>query len=334
MRRLTPLLLLAVALALPACGGSQDPDPVEQLPADTGVRESVRAATQSEAADFPDASSRTLQEVADSLDGTGPEAVLASSVFTVGSNRLAFGEIDGKTNAFVYGKTAVYIARSPEDEAQGPFPAPVDLLLTKPAFRSRQAATENDLFAGVYAAEVSFDEPGTWTVLTVTDVGGKLIGSPLSVPVIRPGKDAVPRVGERAPSVETDTVATARGDVEAIDTRVPPTDMHERSFADVVGKKPVALLFATPQLCQSRVCGPVVDVAAQLKAEYGDRVEFIHQEVYEGNEVDKGLREPLKRFNLPSEPWLFVVGKDGRVTSRLEGSFGLKAFESALKTAL
>ena len=110
--------------------------------------------------------------------------------------------------------------------------------------------------------------------------------------------------------------------------------MHEKSFADVVGKKPVALLFATPQLCQSRVCGPVVDVALQIKAKYGDQVEFIHQEVYKDNDVKKGLREPLRRFNLPTEPWLFVVGSDGRITARLEGSFGLDAFEQALKTAL
>ena len=103
--------------------------------------------------------------------------------------------------------------------------------------------------------------------------------------------------------------------------------MHAKSFADVVGKKPVALLFATPQLCQSRVCGPVVDVALQMKAKYGDRVEFIHQEVYEDNDPNKGLREPLQAFNLPTEPWLFVVGKDGRITARLEGSFGLGAFE-------
>jgi hypothetical protein len=334
MRRSAPLLLLLLALVLAACGGSKEADPVDQLDADTGVRDAVRAATKSEASDFPAAGSRTLQQVADSLDGSGPEAVLASSIFTVGRNRLAFGEIDGKTNAFVYGRTAVYVARSPTDRAQGPFAAPVDLLLTKPAFRSRQAATENDLFAGVYASQVPFDRPGAWSVLTVTDVDGKMIGSPLSVPVIRPAKDAVPRVGERPPAVETDTVASAKGDVASIDTRVPPTDMHRRSFADVVGKKPVALLFATPQLCQSRVCGPVVDVAAQLKAKYGDRIEFIHQEVYEDNEVDKGLREPLERFNLPSEPWLFVVNRDGRITARLEGSFGLKAFESALKTAL
>jgi hypothetical protein len=134
--------------------------------------------------------------------------------------------------------------------------------------------------------------------------------------------------------VRTDTVASAKGDVASIDTRVPPSDMHERSFADVVGKKPIALLFATPQLCASRVCGPVVDIAAQMKASYGDRVEFIHQEVYAGNDPAKGLREPLRRFNLRSEPWLFVVGRDGRITARLEGSIGLGAFERALKTAL
>ena len=83
-------------------------------------------------------------------------------------------------------------------------------------------------------------------------------------------------------------------------------------FADVVGKKPVLLLFATPQLCQSRVCGPVVDVALQLRARYGDEVEFIHQEVYTDNDPKKGLREPLQEFNLPTEPWLFAVGKDGQ----------------------
>ena len=141
-------------------------------------------------------------------------------------------------------------------------------------------------------------------------------------------------MGEKAPRVQTDTVASAGGDVEAIDTRRPTDDMHDKSFAEVVGSKPVALLFATPQLCQSRVCGPVVDIELQLKARYGEQAEFIHQEVYVDNDVNKGLRQPLKSFNLPTEPWLFIVGKDGRITARLEGSFGQRAFEQALKTAL
>lgn len=331
MRRLLALALLPLA----GCGGSATTrDPVERVPAEGGTREAVRAATRSTAADFPAAQGRTLQEVADSLDGSSSDAIPASSVFTTGPNRLAFGAIDGKTNRFVYGKTAVYVARGPDDEARGPIPAPADLLLTEPAFRSRQAAAEGDLFAAVYAADVTFDKPGAWNVLTVTRIDGKLVGSPLSVEVMTPRQDPIPAVGERPPAVETDTVASARGDVEAIDTRIPTSDMHRRSFADVLGKRPVALLFATPQLCQSRVCGPVVDIAAQLKSEYGDRVEFIHQEVYRDNSPEAGLREPLRRFALQSEPWLFVVGRDGRVTARLEGSFGLKAFEQALETAL
>ena len=329
------LAVLAVLL-LAGCGssGGGGGDPVAQLPEAGGQRDAVRAATAPDRARFPATQGRTLQEVANALDGTGPDAIMASSVFTVGRNRLAFGEIDGKTNAFVYGPTAIYVARSPDDRARGPYLAPADLLLTKPAYRSRQAAAEGDLFAAVYAADVSFDKPGTWSVLTVTDVGGELIGSPLQLEVLTDERDRIPDVGEPAPRVETDTLASARGDVEAIDTRIPPSRMHERSFADVVGSKPVALLFATPQLCQSRVCGPVVDVAAQLRATYGDRVEFIHQEVFRDNDPAKGLRQPLERFNLRSEPWLFVVGRDGRVTARLEGSFGLAAFERALKTAL
>lgn len=75
-----------------------------------------------------------------------------------------------------------------------------------------------------------------------------------------------------------------------MDTRVPPApELHTTNFKDVLGKQPVALLFATPQLCQSRVCGPVVDIELQMNAKYGDRMAFIHQEVYVDNQVDKGL---------------------------------------------
>ena len=63
-------------------------------------------------------------------------------------------------------------------------------------------------------------------------------------------------------------------------------------------------------------------------------MDFIHQEVYTDNDPNKGLRPPLQAFHLQTEPWLFVVGKDGRITARLEGSFGLDAFDQALQTAL
>ena len=88
----------------------------------------------------------------------------------------------------------------------------------------------------------------------------------------------------------TDTLASVGGNEDLLDTRTPPSDMHEKSLDEVLGTKPVALLFSTPQLCQSRVCGPVTDIAVQLKAKYGDEIEFIHQEVYVDNDPNAGLR--------------------------------------------
>ena len=336
MRRLPSILaVIAAVLAVAGCGGGgkDSGDGTANVPDKDGLRSKVQAAAAPAAADFPSVDGRSLQEVADSMQG-GPEVGLAGQTYITGDNRLAFGVIDAQ-GQFVYGKTAVYIAPTPDAPAQGPFPAPADVLVTDPAFRSRQAASEGDLFAAVYGADVKFSKPGNWTLLTATQSGGGMLAAPSQVKVVKPDKDDIPQAGEAAPRVETDTIASAKGDEESIDTRIPTApELHQESFADVVGKKPVALLFATPQLCQSRVCGPVTDIALQLKAKYGDQMTFIHQEVYEDNDPNKGLRKPLQQFNLKSEPWLFVVGADGKVTERLEGSFGLKTFENAVKTAL
>ncbi len=337
MRRLTFIMALLAACALTAgCGGGgggDEGDALRNVPDDGGLRTKVREAGAPAKADFPAVEGRSLQEVADSMTG-GPEVGLAGQTFTIGRNRLAFGVIDPQ-GKFVYGKSAVYVAPQPGARARGPYPAPADVLVTDPSFRSRQAASETDLFAAVYAADVPLPKSGTWSVLVVTESGGGMLAAPTQVEVKTPAQDAIPEVGEAAPRAQTDTVASAKGDEEAIDTRLPPApELHQKSFADVAGSKPVALLFATPQLCQSRVCGPVTDIALQLKQKYGDRMEFIHQEVYVDNDPNKGLRPPLKAFNLRSEPWLFVVDRDGKVTSRMEGSFGVKAFEQAIQTAL
>ena len=305
------------------------------MPATGGLREKVRAAQAVTAADFPAAGGRTLQEVANAAGSAGPELGMASSVFTPGQNRVAFGMIDSKSG-FVYGKTALYVAPKPGAKAQGPYPAPADVLMTEGRYRSKQAATEADPFAAVYAAQVPFKKPGKYSILAVTKDGAKTVARarPDQRGRARP-HDRIPEVGERMPKdLQTDTKASAGGDIASIDTRQPPDDMHEKAFADVVGKKPVALIFATPQLCQSRVCGPVVDVGEQMKSRYGKQVEFIHQEVYKNNDPKQGLRKPLEQLQPATEPWLFVVGKDGRITARLEGSFGISAFEKALKTAL
>jgi hypothetical protein len=335
------LAVLATVALLAGCGGSAGPSgakngaaPAPKGPSSAQLRTKLEAATHVTASTFPAAGGRTLRQVADGLDGTGPQIAFATQTLTPGQDqRLAFGVIDAKTG-FVYAPTAVYLAEGESAKARGPYPAPADLLITDPPYRSQNAATESDPFAAIYETTVPLDKPGTFAVLAVSMINGRRVGAAGSITVVAAAKDPIPAVGEQAPRVPTDTLASAGGDVKKIDTRVPPSDMHATSLQDVLGRRPVALLFATPQLCQSRVCGPVVDIAAQLEQTYGNRMQFIHQEVYRDNEVAKGLRQPLRDFRLQTEPWLFVMDRTGKITARLEGSFGFRAFEAAIKTGL
>jgi hypothetical protein len=136
--------------------------------------------------------------------------------------------------------------------------------------------------------------------------------------------------------ISTPTVASVAGDVGSIDTRQPPDDMHNDDFKDVVGKKPVVLVFATPLLCQSRVCGPVVDIAEDVKHTDPDAkdVDFIHMEVYNKNDANKGYRPQLTAFHLQTEPWLFVFDKSGRISTRIEGAFSKEELQAAIAKAV
>ena len=80
----------------------------------------------------------------------------------------------------------------------------------------------------------------------------------------------------------------------------------------MLGKKPIVLLFATPLLCQSRVCGPVVDIAEQVKASSGDDVDFIHMEIYNDNAIDKGFRPQMAAFHLPDRALAVRVRPHGQ----------------------
>lgn len=337
MRRLA---VLAAAVALAGCGGSSGGGttgaaPAPRGPADARLREELAKATTVSPGSFPKPAGRTLQGLSDTITSTGPELAFASSVLTTGEHeRLAFGLLDQGTS-FLYAPTVIYLAKSGgKATALGPYSAPADLLITDTPFRSQTAASEDSPFAAVYETAVPFEEPGTYDVLAVSKIDGKDVAAGSQVKVVSRAADEIPDVGEKPPAVETDTVASAGGDIRSIDTRRPPGTMHDKSFKDVLGKKPTVLLFATPQLCQSRVCGPVVDIGEQLKRTYGSRVQFIHQEVYVDNTVEKGLRPPLQAFGLKTEPWLFAVNARGRITARLEGSFGFNAFELAIKSAL
>lgn len=328
-RLLAPALAAgAVVLAAAGCGGGGGGSKAAATAAP--VPPAVKAAQTVPLAKFPKPNGRSLQEIANTLQ-PGPQVGLASSVFTPGVNRLAFGLI-GTGGGFFYAPSAVYVARTPGSLAEGPYPAPADPMTVRPPYLSRTSAADPGDIKAIYSADVRFRSPGTHAVLVASSSGGKLVGGTTTVQVAK--RTAIPGVGDRPPAIATPTVASVGGNVKSIDTRVPPSNMHEVSFKDVLGRKPVALLFSTPQFCQSRVCGPVTDIAVQMQAAYGKRMAFIHNEVYRDNNPKKGLRPQLLAFNLRTEPWLFVVNREGVIVARLEGAFGVDAFRAAIEKAL
>jgi hypothetical protein len=288
----------------------------------------LTAAQHPRTAQFPAARGRSLRQLG-TLVKASAQLGAATGTFTPGLRRIAFG-LNSSSGQFVYAPTAIYISRSPGAPAAGPFLAPADPMTVAPQYRSQQNAGPGGIKA-IYAARVPIPHAGTFTVLALTRTGKGLIGSPGEIAVAR--SSSIPDVGQRPPAIATDTPATVGGNIALLTTRRPPEQMHSVSLDQVLGKRPVALLFSTPQFCVSRVCGPVTDVTVALQHQFGDKITFIHEEVYADNQPSKGFRPQMKAFHLRTEPWLFAINRRGVIVARLEGAFGTHELAQALETA-
>jgi hypothetical protein len=289
----------------------------------------LSAAESPRANEFPAPDGRTLAQLARLVNGTATLGA-ANDVFTPGVHRVAFAVAD-KAQRLLYAPTAVYLASSPTSPATGPYLAPDDPVGVEPQYSSQQDSGPGAL-AAIYSTDIPLPRSGIFYLLALTRAGSKLIGS--TGEVVAAQSTPVPAVGQRPPAIATDTLASVHGNVSLLTTRVPPENMHSVSFNQMLGKRPVALLFSTPQLCTSRVCGPVTDIIVQLQHQFADRITFIHEEVYVENMPSRGLRPQLRAFHLQSEPWLFTINRRGVIAARLQGAFGIAEATQALQAAL
>lgn len=315
-------LLLAAAVVLPACGSDDDggaapapPQPPAAAPAD-----------------FPSAHGKTLaQLVADLPQG----AILNVSSFKSqrpGRNRLGFAIVDRANKQIDVSAVAVYTAKPDGSALRGPFAARKESLDVDTRYRSQQTST--DLASGdtFYVADAVYGSRGPHVAVGLVRLDGRLVVAEPVGELMVGEKGGPPEVGEKAIRVHTQTAADVGGDLTKLSTRIPPTpEMLDTDFADVLGKKPVVLLFATPALCASRTCGPVVDIAEQVRAENGKGVTFIHQEIYQDNDPGKPYRQPVLAWKLPTEPWAFVIDRKGKVAARFEGVFSVGELARAVE---
>jgi hypothetical protein len=263
-----------------------------------------------------------------SQPGADVALVPGTGDYASGQVRVVFLVIDSRGKSIERPRARVWVARSLDA-------AP--LFETTARLENVGVPGVSEAAAGdvthVYVARLRLPEAGKY-VLVAEPVGGRPIQGAMDLEVAEDPK--APAVGAKAFPSRTPTIASTDGDLEALTTRTPPdVALLRDSVADsLADRAPFVLAFATPEFCTSRACGPVVDVVDHVRKRIGKSpVRFIHVEIYEDNQPPE-LNRWVKEWKLPTEPWVFLVGRDGRIKARFEGSVSAAELEAAVRSKL
>ncbi len=215
-------------------------------------------------------------------------------------------------------------------EAGGPEPEVPD----KPSILSGTRGS------GVYSTDATFDRAGFWGVVIEADVEGKGRWTGRSTFEVF-DKHRFPWIGEEAPRSENLTVDSTDAPRSAIDSRarggqdVPDPELHGMTVAaSIASGKPTLLVVSTPTYCVSRFCGPITDMVQGLSKEYSNEANFVHIEVwrdFERKEVNRAAAEWAFRDDSVTEPWVFLIGADGKISGRWDNVATRREIEPALK---
>jgi len=267
------------------------------------------------------ASKQTLEELW-RAPGEDVAVVAGTSDHTVGSNRISFLVVDRQSQLIDRPTARIWIARGLK---QVPFAT--TMARFEPIGVPGGDTADAD---GIYVARVVTPTTGRYWFMA-EPVGGPRIQA-LGNLVVRK-KSLAPAVGDRAIPSRTPTLRSTGGDLSALTTaRHPDRALYQVSVAEALAAhEPFVVAFATPQYCQSRTCGPVVDVVSAVgKRGSSKGVRFIHVEIYKDNDPAKGVNQWVAQWRLPTEPFTFVVDRKGVIRTKLEGAFSAGELERAV----
>jgi len=199
-------------------------------------------------------------------------------------------------------------------------------------------AHEGDLTTA-YSAQMTFDQSGFWGLEIDVTVDGKTYeGVRLKMAVLE--DTAEPSIGEPAPRSEQLTLDDV-DDVATVSSSTQPIrEMLDDTIADALDSgRPVVIAFVTPAFCQTRFCGPVLElVVVPMYEEFKERVEFIHVEPYDLERArSTGSLQPVavvQEWGLLSEPFVFVIDADGMIAAKFEGVMDVAELREAILATL
>ena len=264
---------------------------------------------------------------------SAPESLrlaLASSDLAVGSNRVVFGVLDDETGPVRDADVVVSTFFLPPTGGQK---GPVETV--DAVFRAWPVTPR-----GVFTAELSFDRSGEWGIgAAVTGADGTERKASARVRVKE--ASATPALGTAAPRSVSKTLADVDGFKQITTDFEPDADLYSMTIVEALDSgKPLLVIFSTPAYCQTATCGPQLDVIKELKAEYADRMNFIHIEVYDNpHEIEGDLSRAVisptaEEWGLPSEPWTFIVDGEGVIREKFEAFTTREELEGALSGVL
>jgi hypothetical protein len=201
--------------------------------------------------------------------------------------------------------------------------------------------------AAVYVANYEFSTAGNWGVEVSVLLEGMTEPSVTKLQLPVSERAIAPKVGDKAIVAGTLTNDSVTDPAYLVSSTDVDPALYQVSLADALSQqKPIALLFATPGFCRTAVCGPSLTVFRDLQKTYGDKVIFIHSEIYrypfgdsfaqqntifqdamrEGRgltdeERKVGVSDAYYAWGLMSEPWMFLIDAQGVITARYEGGF-------------
>lgn len=197
---------------------------------------------------------------------------------------------------------------------------------------------------GVYAAVTTLPQAGVWSVRVTGGAAGGPIDATTSF--VANATPQVVAVGDPAPRTQNPLAGDTTVAPSAIDSRaqdgapIPDPELHSTSIADALGAgRPIMVVVSTPVYCTSQFCGPITDAVNELARQYGDRMAFVHLEVwrdFQNNAVNDTALEWIgpKNGTDANEPWVFVVGRDGRVIERFDNVATTEELHDAVNRAL
>jgi hypothetical protein len=262
-------------------------------------------------------------------------AIVASvDLYTGAPQRVTVGLVTNDNRLVSYGTATFAFSYLGTAEQPGePVPGPSATATFVPAYGSEGEGGEEPRITlpsearGVYEASgVTFDRAGFWRVDVGVDVQG--LGPQRAAATFAVAEEpALPAPGDPAPATENLTLASEGVPEAAIDSRVvtegkvPDPELHRWTIARALEEgRPALVVFATPVYCVSQFCGPVTDMVQDLARRYGDRAVFIHVEIWKDYEAQQLNDAAARWLRMPNgdltEPWLFLIGPDGRILDR------------------